>query len=115
MTVEVDLTPIQFNYADGRRLEIYADVTNTGNSQVTDTIELSVDNTTRDSRDVTLNSGERTYVKLAWNVSTSSDTTVPLSVSSKDETASEQITLKVHNDKIEVNIAETQFTEQYIA
>lgn len=102
MTFNISIRPIQFGAANEDRFEVLPTVENPTSSEATDTIELLVDDTVRDSRKVTLSPGGNECVKLAWTVSVQSSQELSVTVQTSSDSASDEATFRLYDDVLRV-------------
>lgn len=111
MTFTISLRPIQFGAADGDRFEVFPTVKNPTSNQASDTIELLVDGTVRDSRTVSLSPGNSERVKLVWNVVVQNSQELSVTVQTGSDSASDEATFRLYDDVIRVRFNDTTRTQ----
>lgn len=87
----VNITDTRSPVEEGQTLVVAANVTNTGGSTGSQTVDLTIGGTERDSEQVTLNSGESQDVALTWETGDGDKGSYTATVASANETDTAQV------------------------
>lgn len=90
----VRITTTNSPVVENETLDVFATVENTGNESGTQTVRLSTDGEVRDSRNVKLQPGESTTVKLSWETTKGDAGLYVASVESEDGADSTEVNVR---------------------